>query len=457
MRLKLLKLTNCLGIEEKEIHIGKVTLIDGASESGKTSIIDSIRKGLKNEDVRPKFVNGDKNGVVFMQFDEDFEVTRTVKSDNKATLKILKDGMIPPQPQSFLNSLLGENDFAPIEWLKKKDKEQTEDLLKLLPIKVTAEDIEKLTGQAVNIDYNKHGLVVCEEVEKHFMEIRKEVNADVKAYKINIDDSKSQLPNDYDAEKYRNEKLSDMFHKISEADKINNLIEKAKDRIANSQDMVQNFNNEYEQRLTDLEAEFNRRKKELADTRDAKIKSENEKVAAAERYLSENQVIDTEKMRQEVQEIEKGQSYLRVYDKLVESQKEYDKWSKEAERLTDIITKIRNLPAELLAEAKSPIPGMGVENGNVTIDGLPIKNLSDGAKMRLAIKIAKATSKELKLILLNGFEQLNWELQKEMFKEMQGDEYQYIITRVTDGPLSISHIQDGQIINTETGEVIELD
>ena len=162
-------------------------------------------------------------------------------------------------------------------------------------------------------------------------------------------------------------------------------------------------------------------------------------------------------MRQEVQEIEEGQSYLRIYDKLLESQKEYEKWNKEAERLTDIITKIRNLPAELLAEAKSPIPGMGVEKGNVTINGLPIKNLSDGAKMRLAIKIAKATSRELKLILLNGFEQLNWELQKEMFKEMQDDEYQYIITRVADGPLSISHIQDGQIINTETGEVIELD
>lgn len=456
MRLKLLKLTNCLGIEEKEIQIGKVTLIDGASESGKTSIIDSIRKGLKNEDVRPKFVNGDKSGVVFMQFDEDFEVTRTVKPDNKATVKILKDGMIPAQPQSFLNALFGENDFAPIEWLKKKDKEQTEDLLKLLPIKVTPEDIEKLAGQKVNVDYNHHGLVVCEEVEKYFMEVRKEVNADVKAYKINIEDSKSQLPNGYEAEKYRDVKLNDLFEKISEADKINNLIEKANDRIANAQDIVQNFNDEYKQRLADLQSEFDRRKKELTDTRDAKVKFEIDKVKAAEQYLEENKPIDAEKMRQEVQKIEEGQSYLRVYDNLIESQKEYEKWSKESERLTNVITEIRNLPTKLLAEAKSPIEGMGVEKGNVTINGLPIKNLSDGAKMRLAIKIAKATSKELKLILLNGFEQLNWELQKEMFKEMQDDEYQYIITRVTDGPLCISHIQDGQIINTETGEAIEL-
>lgn len=48
MQLKLVKLTNGLGIEEKEIQVGKVTLIQGESESGKTSIIDSIRKGLKN-------------------------------------------------------------------------------------------------------------------------------------------------------------------------------------------------------------------------------------------------------------------------------------------------------------------------------------------------------------------------------------------------------------------------
>ncbi len=329
--------------------------------------------------------------------------------------------------------------------------------MKLLPIKVTAEDIKELTGQAVNNDYNKHGLVVCEEVEKHFVEVRKEVNADVKAYKVNIDDSKSQLPNGYDAEKYRNIKLNELFEEITEADKVNNRIEKANDRIANAQDIVQNFNDEYKQRLADLQAEFDRRKKELADTRDMKVKAEIDKVKAAEKYLEENKIIDTEKMRQEVQEIEEGQSYLRVYDKLVESQKEYKKWSLEAERLTNIITEIRNLPTELLAEAKSPIEGMGVEKGNVTINGLPIKNLSDGVKMRLAIKIAKATSKELKLILLNGFEQLNWELQKEMFKEMQDDEYQYIVTRVTDGPLSISHIQDNEIINTETGETIELD
>ena len=138
---------------------------------------------------------------------------------------------------------------------------------------------------------------------------------------------------------------------------------------------------------------------------------------------------------------------------MIESQLALKIATDQSDEYTKTIEKIRELPGKLLNAAKSPIPGMGIEKGLITINGLPIKNLSDGAKMRLSIQIAKETSKDLKLILLNGFEQLNWSLQKEMFKEMQDDEYQYIITKVGDGDLSISHIEENQIINIETGEI----
>lgn len=456
MQIKLLKLTNCLGIEEKEIKIGKITLIDGASESGKTSIIDSIRKGLKNEDVRPKFVNGEGTGTVFIQFDEDLEVTRTVKSDNKSTLKITQNGMKPNSPQSYLNNLFGENDFAPIDWLKKKDKEQTEDLLKLIDIKVSSDDIKKLTGEVPKIDYEKHGLVVCDEAEKYFMEMRKQVNADVKAYKNNIDDAQKELPENYNDKDYRNVKLNELFDEISKIENTNNLIEKANERINNANSNIENFTDTHKGKMEDLVAEFTKRKAELIEAYEDKVKSENEKVKAANEYLSSYSAIDTTDLRNKAKEIEYGQSFLRTFDKLTDYKVQLENKVKEANKLSVSIESIRNLPAQLLSSAKSPIEGMGIEDGIVTINGLPIKNLSDGSKMKLAIKVAKATSKELKLILLNGFEQLNWSLQKEMFKEMQNDEYQYIITRVTDGELAISHINDGYITNIETGETINL-
>ena len=453
MNLKFIKLTNCLGIEEKEIKVGKVTLIEGKSESGKTSIIDSIRKGLKNENVRPIFSKDNKEGIVFLQFDNDLDVTSTVKTDNKATLKVTKDGMTPNSPQTYLNALLGENDFAPIDWLKKTDKEQTEDLLGLLDIKLTKEEVTKVTGEEIKLNYNSHGLVICEELEKLFMETRKEVNSDIKFYKANIENDKNSLPTSYDPMKYRDVKLNDLFDRISQSEEVNRLIGLAEERVEGSKAMIESFNNSYETRLDDLTKEFERRKQEILDDRSNKIKEEETKVIKATEYLNNNKRIDTDTMRQEAKDIEEGQSFLRSYDKMVESQLALKIATDQSDEYTKTIEKIRNLPAQLLNAAKSPIPGMGIEKGLITIDGLPIKNLSDGAKMRLSIQIAKETSKDLKLILLNGFEQLNWSLQKEMFKEMQDDEYQYIITKVADGDLSISHIEENQIINSETGEI----
>lgn len=456
MNLKHIKITNCLGIEEKEINVGKITLIEGESESGKTSIIDSIRKGLKNENVRPKFVRGNNEGIVFLQFDNDLEVTRTVKADNKGTLKVTKEGMSPKGPQGYLNGFLGENDFAPIDWLTKTDKEQTEDLLQLLPIKLTKEDVTKLVGKEIDIDYDLHGLVICEELEKKYMEVRRDMNSNVKSYKETLEMDKSELPNNYDPKKYRDIKLNDLFEKIKEKEDINNLINIASERISSSTEKIEQYKKTYDERLEDLEIEFKRRKEELQLKHDEGVKQISESTEKAKAYLNEHKKTNTDSMREEVKEIEEGQSYLRMYDRIIELENELKDSIRYADEYTKIIEDIRELPGKLLKTAESPIPGMGVEDGQITIEGLPIKNLSDGAKMRLAIQIAKETSSELKLILLNGFEQLNWSLQKEMFKEMQGDEFQYIITKVSDGPLSISTVKDSEIINTETGEIIDI-
>ena len=455
MNLKFIKLTNCLGIEEKEINIGKVTLIDGKSRSGKTTIIDSIRKGLKNEDVRPKFVTGEGKGIVFMQFDEDLEVTRTIKGDNKSTVKVSQNGMSPSSPQTYLNDFFGSNDFAPIDWLKKKDKEQTEDLLKLLPITVTQEEITKLTGRSVSADYSKHGLVVCEELEKHFMDERKGVNADVKAYEINIQDAKTNLPPNYDAEAYRNVSLNELFAEISDIEAGNRKIKESQSIIDNANVIIESANQEYENRYEDMVEEFKRRKQELENKRKEKVDKATADAEEAKKFATK-EIKDTAQLKENVAEIEKMKGYIVTADKLKVYEDELAKWSKEADKLTEIIKKIRNYPTELLTKTKSPIEGMGVANGVVTINGLPIKNLSDGEKMLLSIEVAKATAGKYKFILLNGLEQLDWTLQKELFAKMQADEFQYVVTRVADHELTISHIQDNQIINTETGEVLEI-
>ena len=86
-----------------------------------------------------------------------------------------------------------------------------------------------------------------------------------------------------------------------------------------------------------------------------------------------------------------------------------------------------------------PIKDLGIGgDGEITIKGLPIKNLSDGEKIILALDIARATLKELKIININGFEALDTKSQELFLNEIQKDQdIQYFISKVADGPLKI--------------------
>ena len=59
MRVSLINLKNCLGQQEVELQPGKITIIQGTSGTGKSSILESIKKMLTNKSDRPKFVYGD--------------------------------------------------------------------------------------------------------------------------------------------------------------------------------------------------------------------------------------------------------------------------------------------------------------------------------------------------------------------------------------------------------------
>jgi len=115
---------------------------------------------------------------------------------------------------------------------------------------------------------------------------------------------------------------------------------------------------------------------------------------------------------------------------------------------------MRNKPMELLLKAKMPVEGISVNNdGIVLINNRPIKNLSGTERIQFALDIVRASAGELKTILINGFEALSPSDQEEFIKSCTNDEFQYIITRVTDGLLRMLEInENGTIIDTETGE-----
>ncbi len=109
--------------------------------------------------------------------------------------------------------------------------------------------------------------------------------------------------------------------------------------------------------------------------------------------------------------------------------------------LTARIDKARELPGELLKTAKMPIDGISVDSeGLIRINNTLIDGLSDGEKLELAMRIAKAQAGELKVICLDKFESLNPKAQTKLLQEMSNDEYQYFITSTMSDEFEIEKI-----------------
>ncbi|MDU6337122.1 MAG: hypothetical protein E6594_15210 [Clostridium sporogenes] len=162
----------------------------------------------------------------------------------------------------------------------------------------------------------------------------------------------------------------------------------------------------------------------------AEIEKEEIRVGKAAEYLKNNEVKDIEPLQKQADEVADMQSYLREWDRMVDIRDNKlavkERYSKE---LTARIDKARELPGELLKTAKMPIEGISVDSeGLIRINNTLIDGLSDGEKLELAMRIAKAQAGELKVICLDKFESLNPKAQKKLLGEMSSDEYQYFVT-----------------------------
>ncbi|EPY6430856.1 AAA family ATPase [Clostridium sporogenes] len=162
----------------------------------------------------------------------------------------------------------------------------------------------------------------------------------------------------------------------------------------------------------------------------AEIEKEQIRVGKAAEYLKQNEPEEIEPLQKQADEVAEMQSYLREWDRMVDIR---DNKLANKERysatLTERIDKSRTLPADLLKKAKMPISGISVDSeGLIRINNTLIDGLSDGEKLELAMRIAKAQAGELKVICLDKFESLNPKAQKKLIEEMSSDEYQYFVT-----------------------------
>lgn len=243
----------------------------------------------------------------------------------------------------------------------------------------------------------------------------------------------AQLENEYQAllEKYRELKDKKEKEVMAEADNQKDLIHIQENKITQKNEELNSLDNLEKQEL-----------KAVDEKTVSEIEKEEIRVGKAANYLKENEVTDIEPLQNEADKVAEMQSYLRQWDMMLNIR---DGKLAEKERYSELLTaridKARVLPGELLKTAKMPVEGISVdENGLIRINSTLIDGLSDGEKLELAMRIARAQAGELKVICIDRFESLNPAAQKKLIDEMSKDDYQYFVTNTMSDEFEIEKI-----------------
>ncbi len=174
-----------------------------------------------------------------------------------------------------------------------------------------------------------------------------------------------------------------------------------------------------------------------------RIKTVEAKIESSRNVLAETVDVDVEPLSRAAAEVAHMQSFLRDYDLMASLIREKLAPLEELSKLlTARIEKGRKMPTELLKIAALPIPGISVDGeGNIRIGKTLIDGLSEGEQLELAFRVAKAQAGELKLICLDGWNKINPSARTWIEKEMQEDEFQYIVVSTEDGDLAMDVLE----------------
>jgi len=471
--IKKIVLKNTLGITEQTIEPSQINIIVGRKGSGKTSVLDAINTSLSNQKIRTEFIKrGELEASMYIELTDGTVIDRT-KSLLKSDKIIVKDNEVQNSPESYLRGLFNSNQFRPISFIEATLKEQNKILLSMVKIEWTMDNIKKWFGEIPEgVNYSNHILNILDEIQSkrgHYFLTREDINRDIKSKKAVVADIIKNVPEKYQADKWRNIQLSDMYGQLTKAQENNKKIDDAQTEISNFSIKKNAIISQFENRNLTLEKDFadyktgkqsqkqkieleiNRLKQEYSNI-DIEIANKFEQIENQKKSNNELQKLEIEQLQQQTEQFknlnldkidtqdlqskaeyaEKMKAFLHEYDSAMQIQKETETLFEKSETLTAKIEIARQLPATLLQFVQTPIEGLSVKDGVPLINGLPVQNLSSGEQLELAVKIAIQLAGDLGVILVDKLESLDERSQKLFIEACQKTNLQYFMTKVSD-------------------------
>ncbi len=206
---------------------------------------------------------------------------------------------------------------------------------------------------------------------------------------------------------------------------------------------VKQLRNEHQslsQRIKQLEEQLNDLKKQQSDI-------------YADLEIAHKSAIDlldesTAELETSIQNIETINIKVRANldkDKAETDAQDYaDKYS----ALTVQLEKVRQAKIDLLKNADLPLPGLSVEDGELTYQGKKWDCMSGSDQLKISTAIVQKLNPKCGFVLLDKLEQMDLDTLREFGQWLEAEGLQAIATRVSTGPECEIIIEDGYAVST---------
>ncbi len=399
--------------------VDSMVMITGPNGAGKSSILDCIVMALCGGREIPAVPvkKGADKGKIIMDVGE-FTITRSFTKDNSYLKIENKDGSNVTSPQKFLDKIVGNISFDPLDFLNNEKIKQRNILLTLLGINV--DEIDKR--------------------EKEIREKRTIIGRDVERYRA-IWQGTAHYPEITVTEEVS---ISSLSEKLQEALEGNATIEAEKQANENLKTLAKK----------DLEriAEINIQIEKLTEERktlEIYVAERKEQYVATKTRLNSAVIVDTDSIQTEIAQVEQTNVSIRANIKKRETKEEFDAASLQYDLYTEQITSISRERVNLLSNATMPVAGLSFDDTGLLYNGIPLDQASDGEKLMVSLAISMALNPTMKVLRIKDgslLDEKNRTIIRDMVKEK---DYQLWFESVgSDGKVGIL-IEEGEIVSMD--------
>lgn len=436
MKITKISILNFLGISNfKTTKLGKLNRVTGGNGTGKSSILKAITEAFKSSGVKPNIIKlGTDRAEIMVELDHRVLVERQITATANRP-KVVVDGQPLSAPQKYLNDLIGQFTFNPVDFFLANAKERRQILLSSIPISIDQAALVEMLGDLPvpvdleRFDYSGHGLDGLERIQNDVYERRHEQNLEVTRLKKSLEQDKLDIPDTFDGERYKGFDIQDKIDELATAKAATSQHKQDAAHLERLRARSVQINTELER----LEAEIKRLRIEQSEVQGEGLVLAN-KVDVFE-------VPDTQRLEADINDYNQSQKLVLKLEEIDRKQGEIEESAKAHGHLDDFYKALTtDVPRKLLSNVQLPVDNLEIRGDEILVDGKALDNLSNSEQMRFAINLARTLAGDLKVICVDRFESLDKAARAAFEKEVAQDDFEYFITVVTDGDLKMESV-----------------